>query len=165
MVKWRNSGIIKRGKKILKQFAFKVRVLSCSGIMSRLKITFSFLILTLGKHFAYKHALPIAERFCGWIMIVRATSRCILSQQLLSACCFSVQFGPNTIANQQRIVIWHYEGHGNATCHELSCLEAGHRPLWWFVRFDKICPCPTSRSHLFLQLFDNIYRACNADQS
>ena len=29
----------------------------------------------------------------------------------------------------------------------------------------KICPCPTSRSHLFLRLFDKMYRACNADQS
>ena len=45
------------------------------------------------------------------------------------ACCFLVQSRPNTIANQQRIVIWHYEGRWNATCHELSCLEAGHRPL------------------------------------
>ena len=48
--------------------------------------------------------------------------------------CFLVQSRPNTIANQQRIVIWHYEGRWNATCHELSCLEAGHRPLWRFVR-------------------------------
>ena len=29
----------------------------------------------------------------------------------------------------------------------------------------KICPCPTSRSHLFLRLFDKMYRVCNADQS
>ena len=42
------------------------------------------------------------------------------------ACCFLVQSRPNTIANQQRIVIWHYEGRWNATCHDLSCLEAGH---------------------------------------
>ena len=41
----------------------------------------------------------------------------------------SVQSRPNTIANQQSIVIWHNEGRWNATCHELSCLEAGHRPL------------------------------------
>ena len=81
------------------------------------------------------------------------------------ACCFLVQSRPNTIANQQRIVIWHYEGRWNATCHDLSCLEAGHRPLSRFVRFDKICPCPTSRSHLFLRLFDKMYRACNPDQS
>ena len=33
------------------------------------------------------------------------------------------------------------------------------------VRFDKICTCPTSRSHLFLRLFDKMYHACNADQS
>ena len=58
------------------------------------------------------------------------------------ACCFLVQSRPNTIANQQRIVIWHY-----------------------VVRFDKIFPCLTSRSHLFLRLFDKMYRACNADQS
>ena len=81
------------------------------------------------------------------------------------ACCFLVQSRPNTIANQQRIVIWHYEGRWNATCHDFSCLEAGHRPLWRFVHFDKICTCPTSRSHLFLRLFDKMYRACNADQS
>ena len=43
------------------------------------------------------------------------------------ACCFFVQFRPNTIANQQRIVIRHYEGRWNATCHELSCLDTGHR--------------------------------------
>ena len=53
---------------------------------------------------AHKHVLPpIAENF---------------------ACCFLVQSRPNTIANQQRIVIWHYEGRWNATCHDLSCLEA-----------------------------------------
>ena len=45
------------------------------------------------------------------------------------ACCFLVQSRPNTIANQQRIVIWHYEERWNATCHDLSCLEAGHQPL------------------------------------
>ena len=45
------------------------------------------------------------------------------------ACCFLVQSRPNTIANQQRIVIWHYEGRWNASCHDLSCLEAGHRPF------------------------------------
>ena len=45
------------------------------------------------------------------------------------ACCFLVQSRPTTIANQQRIVIWYYEGRWNATCHDLSCLEAGHRPL------------------------------------
>ena len=89
---------------------------------------------------------------------------CCLSQKNF-ACCFLVQSRPTTMANQQRIVIWHYEGRWNATCHDLSCLEAGHRPLWRFVRFDKICPCPTSRSHLFLRLFDKMYRACNADQS
>ena len=81
------------------------------------------------------------------------------------ACCFLVQSRADTIANQQRTVIWQYKGRWNATCHELSCLEAGHRPLCRFVRFDKICPCPTSRSHLFLRLFDKMYRACNADQS
>ena len=42
---------------------------------------------------------------------------------------FSTIQTKHTIANQQRIVIWHYEGRWNATCHELSCLEARHRPL------------------------------------
>ena len=40
--------------------------------------------------------------------------------------------------------------------------------VWIFsgtTHFDKICPCPTSRSHLFLQLFDKMYRVCNGDQS
>ena len=39
------------------------------------------------------------------------------------ACCFLVQSRPNTMANQQRIVIWHYEGRWNATCHELSVVR------------------------------------------
>ena len=47
------------------------------------------------------------------------------------AFCFLVQSRPNTIANQDRIVIWYYEGRWNATCHDLSCLEAGHRSLCW----------------------------------
>ena len=58
---------------------------------------------------AHKHILPpIAEKFC-----------------LL----FFSTIHPNTIANQQRFVIWYYEGRWNATSHDLSCLEAGHRPL------------------------------------
>ena len=78
---------------------------------------------------------------------------------------FLVPSRPNTIANQQLIVIWHYKGHCNATCHELSCLEAGQWPLWRVVRFDKIFLCPTSHSHLFLRLFDKMNLAYNADQS
>ena len=53
---------------------------------------------------------------------------CRLSWKHFS-CYFLVQSRPNTIANQQHIVIWHYKGRWNATWHELSCLEAGHRPL------------------------------------
>ena len=71
-------------------------------------------------------------------------------------CCFLLQSRPNmpnTIANQQHIVILHYEGRWNATCHNLSCLEAGHRPLWRFVRFDKICPA----------LVQQVVRTCFCD--
>ena len=91
---------------------------------------------------AHKHVLPpIAENF---------------------ACCFLVQSRPNTIANQQRIVIWRYEGRWNATC---PALRQDIGPFEDLSVLTKICPCPTSRSHLFLRLFDKMYRACNADQS
>ena len=109
----------------------------------------------------YRHKLVPSAFFCSNPGIT-IPPRPHLGTQ---TCYFSVQSRPNTIANQRRIVIWHYEGRWNATCHELSCLKAGHRHLGRFVRFDKICPCPTSHSHLFLPLFDKMYRACNADQS
>ena len=66
------------------------------------------------------------------------------------ACYFLVQSRPNTIANKQP---------------SSETQGFNGRPLRRFVCFDKICPCPTSRSHLFLRLFDKMYRACNADQS
>ena len=120
----------------------------------------------------YRHKLVPSAFICsnpGITILPRphlGTQTCFAAYRgIISRVFFLVQSRPNTIANQQRIVIWHYEGRWNATCHDLSCLEAGHRPLWRFVRFDKICPCPTSRSHLFLRLFDKMYRACNADQS
>ena len=40
---------------------------------------------------------------------------------------FRVLFFSTIQTKQQCIVIWHYEGRWNATCLELSCLEAGHR--------------------------------------
>ena len=94
---------------------------------------------------AHKHVLPpIAENF---------------------ACCFLVQSRPNTIANQQRIVIWHYEGRWNGLVMTCPALRQDIGPFEDLSVLTKICRCPTSRSHLFLRLFDKMYRACNADQS
>ena len=81
------------------------------------------------------------------------------------ACCFLVQSRPNTIANQQRIVIWHYEGLGMRLVMTCPALRQGIGPFEDLSVLTKICTCPTSRSHLFLRLFDKMYLACNADQS
>ena len=102
-------------------------------------------VLTCGENVAsklflfpsiYRHKLVPSVFICsnpGITTLPRphlSTQTCFASYRGKNfACCFLVQSRPNTIANQQRIVIWYYEGRWNATCHDLSCLEAGHRPL------------------------------------